>query len=808
MELFGLLLLSIPFFYVLGIIQLISWFRKKPPLESSGNRADLLKVLIKELTSASNTAPHRTLSEQIQLYNKELSSQETASSDVLAETKEERPIVDSSPLQEDVSTLWSRWYSNNSINLLLYVGAFFIVASASIFVSFQWESISGITKALMLTFCSLLFFGFGAWFYRLPKITNAGATFLAIGSLLIPIVGTGWYTFVFADAGNTLGTTWLITSIVAILSYAALALYLKNKFYSYLMTLSSISIVLSFINIASLHNTFYILGGIISSYLLLTASLMMKRLSSVSQELFSDPMSTASQLLLPGSLLFGFVVGLQNESLFSMEGTISLALASAYYLLLYLQKQSTLHLVAAQILLLLTALVYGSWLEFSAIRICYSLTILSFALILATHFYKKKVENVQASFVVGVGQLVLIFLYAISADMESSHLILFTALPAIAGVLMTLMSRDLQPLHLTTVFSAMTLYIIHRESALPFFKEETSLAIIFTGLAILLYTIRTTLHEKKAVIVALTPAIYLYIFLGICFSFSETIYLAGILLISSTLSCISAYVFRKADFIYLATAFLTLGLTAYLAKTDIEYEWYPLIFSALSYVLFGASYLIRLELRNALTNSAVVLAIITPVIFGFFGYSDSIEFLQRNTLITAYTGMALVGLYMVLQKTYRLNYFLSVMGLLTYLWQISYLGISEVLVYTLPIGIYFLGLAFVQRRKHTPENSIIFDGLGLLFLLSPSVISVFGDDALKHTVVLFLLGVCLLVFGISYASTLYKRAGIASLIYAVFSQTYEYIYQLPRWVVVGILGFGLIGTALFLLLRRHDERKK
>ena len=91
------------------------------------------------------------------------------------------------------------------------------LASASIFVGFQWEAIEGSVKASLLSFLTLAFFAFGAWFYSNPKIKNAGATFIAIGALLIPFNGVSWFNFVLEPAGYSIGGAWFITSIIAVL---------------------------------------------------------------------------------------------------------------------------------------------------------------------------------------------------------------------------------------------------------------------------------------------------------------------------------------------------------------------------------------------------------------------------------------------------------------------------------------------------------------------------------------------------------------------------------------------------------------
>src|SRR4030067_7116 len=127
-----------------------------------------------------------------------------------------------------------------------------IFASASIYVGFQWETLGGTVKAAVLSLLTLTFFGFGIWFYNLPKIKNAGATFIAIAALLIPFGGLAWHSFVFGPAGYPIGNTWLATSLFAVAIYILLAAVIRNRFYTYIAGFGGLSTILSIVNVVDL----------------------------------------------------------------------------------------------------------------------------------------------------------------------------------------------------------------------------------------------------------------------------------------------------------------------------------------------------------------------------------------------------------------------------------------------------------------------------------------------------------------------------------------------------------------------------
>src|SRR4051812_36262475 len=130
MELLWLLVLSVPVFYVLGVVQLISWFTRRGPIPHT--RPEELQFLIKELTEQVKETPTRTLREQLEQYKKEWEALPSPTGDPAQKQSTAPAKKPDSFLQEDVQSVWTRWYATNSINLLLYLGAFFIVASASI----------------------------------------------------------------------------------------------------------------------------------------------------------------------------------------------------------------------------------------------------------------------------------------------------------------------------------------------------------------------------------------------------------------------------------------------------------------------------------------------------------------------------------------------------------------------------------------------------------------------------------------------------------------------------------------------------
>src|SRR4030042_4694840 len=273
-----LLLLSVPVFYIVGLVTFIRWLMGLSKDKKVG-RLQFLEESVQELSKTVAATPDKKLDRQLEEYKKELASLKTVEAITLpppvtqptggapvttpAEISREEakiltdrvvttPTLPQHSWQEDLEKAWGNWYSDNSINLLLYVGAFLIVASASIYVGFTWETLGGVMKAAVFTLLTLAFFGFGTWFYNVPKIKTAGATFIAIAALLIPFNGFAWYNFVCGPAGFQIGSIWLGTSFVAVFAYAALAYFIRHPFYTYIAGFGGLSMILLIVNVAEM----------------------------------------------------------------------------------------------------------------------------------------------------------------------------------------------------------------------------------------------------------------------------------------------------------------------------------------------------------------------------------------------------------------------------------------------------------------------------------------------------------------------------------------------------------------------------
>ncbi len=373
-------IISIPIFYVLGLVSFIRYIARDKNSASHEDRVSTLKSIVPELKDTlSKSDAKRGLENLIAKYTKEIEQQEVlVSPEVPVENRQEtqegttqyeaiiQPVEQEDKTAQEyqsaqkqsmqIGLMWSRWYSDNSINLLLYVGAFLIVASAAIFVGFQWDAMPGLIKASAFSLVTLAFFLCGIVFYRIESIKNAGFTFISIASILLPFNGIGWYNFYFKDVGFEVGGVWLVTSIICLTAYFFLTTYLRKTQFVYVMSLAFLSIVLSIVNIFQMNREFYVLGMVFTAFVLFLTN----RALSMGKEsvVLHEPLLVSSHVLLPISLVFGFIFAIGQGRVLSYETALTVLLSAVFYLLSYLFYKRAEFIFACQIIFPISVYVF------------------------------------------------------------------------------------------------------------------------------------------------------------------------------------------------------------------------------------------------------------------------------------------------------------------------------------------------------------------------------------------------------------------------------------------------------------------
>lgn len=984
-----LFVLSIPVFYILGAIDFFKTIMGKKKNLQSLSRADILELTQAELNKFLKHHPKAKAIEFFEYlknehlkFNPEINTSEYTEKEtthhaeviIAGDTEEYQEEPEKEERQDEEryhkrveKDLWENWYKENSINLLLYIGAFFIVSSASIFVGFQWESIGQELKALLLTLLTTAFLGSGFFFFQNPKVKNAGLTFSAIGSLLIPLTGVGWYNFVLKEQGISFGLTWFITSIIAIAIYIALGLFFKNKFYGYITSLALWSLSLSFVSLANLDVKFYILASILSNFFILAFHLVTKDKNEDIRKVFAEPLEISTTILMPLTLFFGLFISLSENMFYSMEVAISLFLASCYYYLYYSFSQKIWQLAVSETIFPIFLISVFGWQKASDYRLFYTEIILGFAdLGISFIMLKNKLEKpALVSTTIGTIIAVLSFVSILGAGYGAIHSLTSSIMLIGFGAVAFFVHRKYELLHISTVAALFAVYFFFKE-VIGLQNKEYLLGIIYLiiggasfvttwllkdsnkpqilvslvlaalGLALGFifsitnqYTILTSLITYAAVFFAasfrfkntdliflsnlflslslyqiirifeiaqiyqpfifITLAIALYL-LSTIFSSDEnrqnryklsgltlslitplffgaqsffdggtiersaliTGYIStilfvyeysknetqnirmatiGISLITAlwqfkflpasdyyTLACslITALIIlftsftglKNPKFVLLSNLFIILSIFQIISIYKIEQIYQPFIFALLAIGFYLVHFILNdyEDHQNQYKISGLIIGIVNPIFFGLLsGYSGTE--LERSSLISAYLTTVLFGFEASRNRNEQFRYFSSAVAIITILWQIKFLQFTELQLYAIPLGIYFLLLGYSRKLKDDKSGEELLNVIGIATLLLTSIAQSFGENSAPYALVLGIEGILFLLLGISTNNKLFRYAGIAGVVLAVLSQTYSYLFSLPRWLITGLAGIIFLAVAVFLLIKRKPEEE-
>ena len=121
-----ILLLSVPVFYIIGLIAFISWLLNLSSKKSSEiDRRKFLEKSIQELSGTLAQSPGKKISDQIDEYKTELENltnkkyfvpAQSAAKPVQIQPHKVNLEEPKPTLGGDIEQFWSNWYSENSIN--------------------------------------------------------------------------------------------------------------------------------------------------------------------------------------------------------------------------------------------------------------------------------------------------------------------------------------------------------------------------------------------------------------------------------------------------------------------------------------------------------------------------------------------------------------------------------------------------------------------------------------------------------------------------------------------------------------------
>lgn len=244
----------------------------------------------------------------------------------------------------DVRVIDTEKKSLQNLNTILYMASFLLVAAASAFIAAAMPS--GV-RLVGLIIIVVLFYGAGWVLYKtVARLRSAATAFIGTGLAILPFVGVALHLL----GGIPEATAWLAVSLIGLVAYIAAAILLQSQVVSYLTMAFVLSLASSAVASASLPIMWYFIALIGVSLVANSISILRPALLP---EVFRRPIESTGQFVTPLALVASLLVS--HLSIGSYE--IIFGVATAHYLVVWLQQRTTLYESVARGLASITLLI-------------------------------------------------------------------------------------------------------------------------------------------------------------------------------------------------------------------------------------------------------------------------------------------------------------------------------------------------------------------------------------------------------------------------------------------------------------------
>jgi len=340
------------------------------------------------------------------------------------------------------------------------------------------------------------------------------------------------------------------------------------------------------------------LASIIACFVLLFGSLLARAQKLDLEKIFSTPFEISSDIILPSSMLIGFMTAISNNKLYSLEAFLSLLLASLFYLISYYNLKHSWRLYLAQILFPLSAVLFFGWQNIGNIVLFYALSSLGIIYVFLSQFLLKGQDKSESDGTIVIGfitQVVALFC-AFSYAPNSSHVAILSLYPAASGILIAILRKNISSITLSSCSVALFLYLYFL-NILKFTNHIEYLSVAYIILGIIFYAATSMLRGKKEYVQTLAISTTIFLGLGVLFSLGNKDYLLVNSIIISLIQLIASFRFKQPMLTYGSSIFFYLSLLFRLINLIFKQNFYPVAFALLSYLFYSFS-LIKENIDN------------------------------------------------------------------------------------------------------------------------------------------------------------------------------------------------------------------
>lgn len=791
-----LFLISIPVFYIYGIIQALS---------KNKNEQLLRQKIIKELLAGSQESSQEKERTALQIAAEYLRSKaqlpivsiDSPSSlpIVVTSNNEKAQIESTEPVELTVknnlptNSTESPFHSLENINILLYLGAFLVIVACGIFANYSYASLDGFMKTVLMGVFSAVFYLVGLLMYqRLPKVRPASIVFTAIGLIAFPLVGLVAYNFWLSPTSWRL--IWFFTSLGCILLYFVAYRLIKHSLLEYLTLFTALSLFQSVVGLFELPIHFYYWGFSIFAIVSLVVEKVLFKTKPTSA------LHLISQFTLPLSIFLSVGDAFIKDSF--MQSTITLSLATVFYVLLAFitedDKKRLLYKGLSALCFPLGIILF--WLEslpnLFQIQVGVSLFVVSLMYTVISEMYALKKQVEDQNVFANLSGLLIVSSVGLTLQHHTPNLLL-----ALIGLgFLTFLLYRVRTQLIFLFFSFVLFALPYTISQLmPILKEDYFVGLLYLGTLLGFIGIRKmtiTLPEGRSLHLLGYGASFIVSFLFAIGS-NQIENIAILTLISVVLFCITFL--EKIDTLtflpYTIVYFILSRISDLYGLTPMQQG---LLFIAAGCTFYALSYIAKPERRTQL----ILVGIAGPFLSMAINQSS-----VRNTWL--FSGSGIIGGILICieglrQKTIHILQFgVAVVLGSVQLFLLDSLKIKELQIYTLSWSAYILWLSRYAKEKE----------LDLYYLLALAVATVpLGVEALENQLrglILIGEGLGLVLVGIQLRKKIIWQWGAGVLVIEVLYYMREFLLNLPTWAIFGGLGLAILGGSVYLLQRRQQS---
>jgi len=418
-------------------------------------------------------------------------------------------------VSQPYETPWKKLQLLDGATILLYLGAFFVLASIGLYVGLgQGSSL----KALLVTLITIGFYVGGISLYKNSKrLKPAGLTFVAIGMATLPMAGAAFYYFAFDKQNGPM--VWLATSILAIALYTHAMYVLRSTLVSYMVVFSTLSVVLSSISSLGVAPYYYIQGiGFAGLVFALISRLFNKTSADLESAydrsaMFLVPFSVGTAVLFAGQIGWA-------------QLTFSLTLGALYYS--YAALNSTLtrqwYVLLSQLMGIAAFMVGGYALTHDAKNIALSSLLVSLVYVCLWLAWASKLD-LSIAYRAHIKYLLIGLPYVSLLALISSTDILWISVLAIilTSTIVYLIDRDWTS-GISWLFSALALPLVVSYFAISVSPSASSIGMQFLAVGSLALAINALIRNKSNPTDKVLLSLLLYVsqIFAICFQIQSS----------------------------------------------------------------------------------------------------------------------------------------------------------------------------------------------------------------------------------------------------------------------------------------------